>query len=205
MQDAIKRTLDEIAAAIGVVLLAPLLAGIAIAVKATSPGPALYRGVRTGRYGRPFRMLKFRTMVVDAERRGGTTTGAHDTRVTPLGRVLRKYKLDELPQLFNILAGQMSFVGPRPEVAEYTNAYSADERRILTVRPGITDWASLRFHELERVVGSDDPDGVFRREVLPVKIALRLKYVEEQSLAGDAVILVRTAAVVLAKPFRRAG
>ena len=204
MQDAIKRTFDIVAAGAGLVLLAPLLAGIAVAVKVASPGPVFYRGVRTGRFGRPFRMFKFRTMVVDAEQRGGTTTGAHDPRVTPLGRVLRAYKLDELPQLLNVMRGDMSLVGPRPEVAEYTDAYTADQRRILSVRPGITDWASLRFHDLQQAVGGDDPDGVFRREVLPEKIALRLKYVDERSLGGDAAILARTAAVVIGKAFGRA-
>jgi lipopolysaccharide/colanic/teichoic acid biosynthesis glycosyltransferase len=203
MQDALKRAFDVAMAAAGLLLLAPLLAGIAVAVKLTSPGPALYRGLRTGRHGRPFHMLKFRTMVVDAERRGGTTTGARDPRVTRFGETLRNYKLDELPQLVNVLRGEMSLVGPRPEVAEYTDAYTPEERRILTVRPGITDLASLRFHDLQQAVGADDPDDVFRRDVLPEKIALRLKYVDERSLGGDAAILLRTAAVVAAKTFRR--
>jgi lipopolysaccharide/colanic/teichoic acid biosynthesis glycosyltransferase len=204
VSDAIKRTFDLIVAAAGLLALAPLMAGLAIAVKLSSPGPVFYRGVRTGRRGQPFRIFKFRSMIADGEQRGGTTTGRDDPRVTPLGRVLRHTKLDELPQLINVLAGDMSLVGPRPEVAEYTDAYTADERRILSVRPGITDLASLRFNNLEEVVGSDDPDETFRRKVLPEKIALRLKYVDERSLAGDLAILARTAAVVLAKPFRRA-
>lgn len=202
--DLVKRSFDVVVAAAALLLLAPLLAGIAAAVKLSSPGPVFYRGVRTGWKGRPFRILKFRSMVANAEQRGGTTTGRDDCRVTPMGRVLRRTKLDELPQLFNVLAGGMSFVGPRPEVAEYTDAYTADQRRILSVRPGITDLASLRFNNLEQVVGSDDPDETFRREVLPEKIALRLKYVDERSLTGDLKILARTVAVVVAKPFRRA-
>jgi lipopolysaccharide/colanic/teichoic acid biosynthesis glycosyltransferase len=202
--DVVKRTFDLLAAATGLLLFAPLMACIAAAVKLSSPGPVFYRGVRTGRHGRSFRILKFRSMVADGEQRGGTTTGRNDPRVTPLGRLLRRTKLDELPQLINVLVGEMSLVGPRPEVAEYTDAYTADERRILSVRPGITDLASLRFNELEQVVGSSNPDETFRRDVLPVKIALRLKYVDERSLAGDLVILAKTAVVVAAKPFRRA-
>lgn len=200
----VKRSVDIFGALFGLALLGPALLMIAAAVKLSSPGPVLYRGVRTGQFGKPFRILKFRSMVVDAEQVGGTTTGKDDPRITPIGGFLRKYKLDELPQLINVLVGEMSLVGPRPEVAEYTDAYTDDEWRILSVRPGITDFASLRFRDLQASVGSDDPDRTFREQVLPEKIALRLKYVDEQSLATDAKILVKTIGAVAAKPLRRA-
>lgn len=197
-----KRGLDLAVASIGLVLITPLLAVIAVAIKTTSPGSVFYRGVRTGRHGRPFRIIKFRTMVVDAERIGGSTTGKDDPRITAVGKVLRRYKLDELPQFINVLRGDMSLVGPRPEMAEYTDAYSPDERRILRVRPGITDLACLEFSNLQEVVGSDDPDGTFRARVLPRKNALRLKYVDERSLWLDLTILARTVLLVLTKPLR---
>lgn len=203
MTDFAKRTFDILCAAAGLVLLAPVLMAIAGLVKRSSPGPVFYRGVRTGRFGRPFRIFKFRSMVVDGERRGGTTTGHNDPRITPIGRILRAYKLDELPQLLNVLCGDMSFVGPRPEVAEYTDRYTAAERRILDVRPGITDLASLEFSDLQEHVGADDPDRVYRETILPRKNRLRLEYAERHSLALDARILARTVWVVATKPFRR--
>jgi len=199
----VKRGLDLVAASVGLVLIAPLLVAIALAIKATSPGPIFYKGERVGRYGRRFRILKFRSMVVDAERVGGSTTGKDDPRITPIGKVLRKYKLDELPQVLNVLKGDMSLVGPRPEVPEYADAYTEEERRILSVRPGITDLACLEFSDLQDVVGAEDPDGTFRAEVLPRKNALRMKYVDERTFWLDMVILARTLGVVLGKPFRR--
>ena len=203
IDEPIKRTIDVVASIAGLIVLAPLLGLIAGAVRLSSPGPVFYRGVRTGRHGRPFRIYKYRSMVVDAERLGGTTTGRGDPRITPVGAVLRRYKLDELPQLLNVLRGEMSLVGPRPEVAEYTDAYSEDERRILSVRPGITDLACLEFGDLQDVVGSEDPDGTFRDLVLPRKNALRLRYVDERSLGLDLAILARTALLVLSKPLAR--
>lgn len=200
--EAGKRAFDVAFSVLGLLALCPLLLLIAAVVKLGTPGPVFYRGARTGRFGKPFRIFKFRTMVVDAEQVGGTTTGKDDPRITRVGRLLRKYKLDELPQLLNVLCGDMSFVGPRPEVAEYTDAYSQEERAILDVRPGITDLSSLRFADLQEFVGGDDPDGAFRERVLPEKIALRLKYVRERSFLLDASILLRTFWVVLSKPFR---
>lgn len=200
--DAMKRMLDLMLAVCGLLALWPVLAACAVAVKIDSPGPVFYRGVRTGRYGRPFRIWKFRSMVIDAEARGGTTTGDEDPRITRVGRVLRRYKLDELPQLWNVLWGEMSFVGPRPEVAEYTDGYSAEERRILDVRPGITDLSSIEFRDLQSHVGARDPDEVYRREILPRKNRLRLQYVERQSLALDLSILLRTVSLLLLRPLR---
>jgi lipopolysaccharide/colanic/teichoic acid biosynthesis glycosyltransferase len=143
-------------------------------------------------------------MVPDAESRGGPTTGTADRRVTRLGRILRRHKLDELPQLFNVLAGEMSLVGPRPEVFEYVDRYTPEEREILSVRPGITDLSSIEFANLDDIVGSEDPDRVFRERILPRKNALRLEYVRERSLWLDARILARTV-VALVPGSRRGG
>lgn len=197
-----KRCCDFVLACIGLTMIWPILVVIAVTIKCTSPGPVFYRGRRTGLNGKPFLIWKFRSMIVDGEKRGGTTTGRDDARVTPIGRFLRKYKLDELPQLLNVLFGEMSFVGPRPEVDEYTDAYTAEERRILSVRPGITDWASIKFSDLQQHVGGDDPDRVFREQILPQKNQLRLKYVNEQSAIADLSILLRTFCVFFMKPFR---
>jgi lipopolysaccharide/colanic/teichoic acid biosynthesis glycosyltransferase len=183
-----KRMFDIVLAGAALLVLSPCLIAIAAAVKLSSPGPVFYRGVRTGKDGRPFRIFKFRSMVVDGEQLGGTTTGQNDPRVTAAGAFLRKYKLDELPQLINVLVGEMSVVGPRPEVFEYTDQYTPDERRILTVRPGITDLASLKFHDLQAVVG-DDADRTYRDRVLPQKNKLRLQYVDTRSFRGDLRIL----------------
>lgn len=198
-----KRFFDICASACGIVLLFPLLALIAAAIRLESKGPVFYRGVRTGRQGRPFRIYKFRSMVVNAEVVGGTTTRESDPRITKIGAFLRKYKLDELPQLFNVFKGEMSFVGPRPEVAEYTDQYTEEERAILSVRPGITDFSSMEFSDLQAYVGSGDADEVFRRDILPRKNALRLKYVRERSFWVDLKILFQTVGIVLAKPFKR--
>lgn len=191
----VKRVFDVLVALTLLVYLSPLLVVLALLVMCTSRGPALYRGIRTGLHGVPFSMWKFRTMIVDAEREG-TTTRLGDARITRVGGWLRRTKLDELPQLANVLTGDMSLVGPRPEVAEHTDAYTADERAILTVRPGITDFASLRFADLARELGTDDPHGEYVRRVRAEKNALRLKYVREQSFAVDVEILARTALLV---------
>ena len=198
----LKRTFDLLIASIALLLLSPLMLLIALAIKLGSPGPVLYKGLRTGRYNKPFHILKFRTMVVNAESLGGTTTGKNDPRVTRIGALLRKYKLDELPQLMNVVKGEMSFVGPRPEVLEYTEKFTTEEQRIFTVRPGITDLASIELIDLQSIVGSEDPDRVFREQVLPRKNLLRLEYVDRQSLLLDFRILAKTFFLVLAKPLR---
>jgi lipopolysaccharide/colanic/teichoic acid biosynthesis glycosyltransferase len=187
-----KRAFDLVVALPSLVLLSPVLLVIAAIVKLDSNGPVLYRGVRSGRYGRPFRIFKFRTMRPDAEQTGGGSTARDDIRVTRVGRVLRRYKLDELPQLINVIVGDMSLVGPRPELPQYTREYAGDEEVILSVRPGITDDASLEFSQLGDVLGNDDPDGVYELQVKPVKNALRVKYVRERSFTGDLRILGRT-------------
>ena|SRR2546427_11390188 len=191
-----KRAFDIIGAIGLACIFAPVMVVVAVGIKMDSSGPVLYRGYRTGILGRRFRILKFRTMHPDAESMGGTTTGKNDPRVTRIGRMLRRYKLDELPQLFNVMKGDMSLVGPRPEVQEYTDLYSDEERLILSVRPGITDYSSLHFIDLAAVVGEDADDG-YRRQVLTTKNRLRLQYVRERSFAGDFRILLSTANAVV--------
>jgi lipopolysaccharide/colanic/teichoic acid biosynthesis glycosyltransferase len=172
---------------------------IAFAVRMSSPGPVFYRGVRTGRWGVPFRIYKFRTMVDGAEGMGGGTTALGDPRVTPVGRFLRRHKLDEFPQLINVLVGDMAIVGPRPELPQYTEQYSAEEQRILSVRPGITDHSSLKFASLEHEVGGADADRNYEELVLPEKNRLRLHYVDNQSFMGDMALAFQTIARILTK------
>src|SRR2546425_4482146 len=138
-----KRSFDLIFSLLGLIVLAPVFAAVAVAIKIESAGPVFYRGVRAGRYGKAFRIFKFRTMVEDAEKIGGPSSSADDPRITRVGDLLRRYKLDELPQLLNVVKGEMSLVGPRPEVAQYVAMFSTEEKAILNVPPGITDWASI--------------------------------------------------------------
>ena len=195
----LKRLFDVTAAAAGLVILAPLLLLIAALVRLDSRGPILYRGRRTGLHGKPFFILKFRTMVPDAEQRGSTATAHQDPRITRAGHLLRKYKLDELPQLLNVLRGEMSFVGPRPEVEEHTSVYTPEEQVILTVKPGITDYSSIRFVNLGELLGSEDPNRVFIEKYRGEKNRLRIEYVQKQSFLEDMRIIVRTIAAVFRK------
>jgi len=186
---AAKRLFDVAASFVALVVLSPLLLLIALGVKLTSAGPVFYRGLRTGRHGRPFRILKFRTMVVDAATIGGPSTGRDDPRVTRLGAFIRRFKLDELPNLVCVLFGQMSIVGPRPEVPQYTSLYAGDEKLILTMRPGITDLSSLRFIDLASHIGAENVDANFESRVLPIKNRLRVQYVREWSFRTDMKII----------------
>jgi lipopolysaccharide/colanic/teichoic acid biosynthesis glycosyltransferase len=187
-----KRMFDLIGALSGLVLLFPLLSFIAILVKLTSKGPMFYRGIRSGLHGVPFRIFKFRTMVPDAELQGGPSTALNDPRFTSIGRLLRKYKLDELPQLINILKREMSIVGPRPQVEKYTKLYTGENSAILSVRPGLTDYASIHFMDMDATLGDEDVDRKYLEEVEPYKNQLRVKYVKEQSFRTDMKILFRT-------------
>lgn len=191
---AAKRLFDVVSSAAALVVLSPLLLMIAAGIKLTSPGPVFYRGVRTGRYGRPFRIQKFRTMVVDAAEIGGPSTGMDDPRVTRFGAWLRRFKLDELPNLVCVLSGQMSIVGPRPEVPQYTSLYQGEEKLILSVRPGITDLSSVRFIDLASHIGAENVDAAFETRVLPVKNRLRVQYVRERSFWTDMKIIGSTLA-----------
>jgi len=189
----LKRSFDVVCAGAALVVLSPLLAGLAVAIKITSPGPIFYRGRRVGRYGQPFRIFKFRSMVINAEQIGGASTADGDPRVTSIGRLLRKTKLDELPQLLNVVAGEMSFVGPRPEVQHYVDMYTEEEKAILTVRPGITDWASLWNPDEGAVLaGADDPEQAYLELIRPQKLKWQLAYVRERSFLVDLSILAQT-------------
>jgi lipopolysaccharide/colanic/teichoic acid biosynthesis glycosyltransferase len=192
----LKRGIDVAGAAAGLALLWPVLAGAALVVKTTSPGPVLFRQVRAGRGGRPFEILKFRSMRAGAG--GPAVTAGGDVRVTPIGRVLRRTKLDELPQLWNVLAGDMSLVGPRPEVPRYVARFPADYARILTVRPGLTDFAAVEYRDEESLLArAADPERAYLDEVLPAKIRLYHRYLDELSLATDLRLVARTLAVLL--------
>lgn len=188
-----KRLLDILISLLGLTIFSPLCLAIAAWIKLDSPGPILYRGTRVGKGGRPFKMLKFRSMVVNAEQLGGPSTAGDDPRVTRVGRFLRRYKLDELPQLINVLKGEMSLVGPRPEVPQYVAMYNPEQRAILSVHPGITDWASLwNSDEGSWLAGAHDPERVYLEVVRPTKLRLQLKYVRERSFMVDLRILLAT-------------
>lgn len=164
----LKRFFDIVASLFGLILLSPVLIVIGLLIRGEGSGPSFYRGVRVGRDGKSFRIFKFRTMVVDADKVGGPSTSNDDPRITKVGKFIRKYNLDELPQLINVLKGEMSFVGPRPEVKYYTDMYSEEEKVILNVRPGITDWASVwNPDEGALLAGSDDPDKLYLEEIRP--------------------------------------
>lgn len=199
----LKRLFDIVVAALLLIVSSPLMLVIAIAIQIDSRGAVFYRGVRAGRNGKPFRIFKFRTMVRDAENVGGGTTALNDPRVTRVGRHLRRVKLDEIPQLINVLMGEMSMVGPRPELLQYTAQYDADERQILNVRPGITDYSSIEFSSLDSVVGDANADRIYEERVLPRKNQLRLQYAREHTLWGDVKILFITVYRVLGKVIAR--
>ena len=195
-----KRIFDIVCAAGGVVTLSPLLCWIAWRIRREDGGLVFYRGERVGLHGKPFRIFKFRTMVVDAERLGASSTSDDDQRITSIGKFLRKYKLDELPQLINVLAADMSLVGPRPEVKKFTDMYTDEEKIILGVRPGITDWASLwNPDEGALLKGSFDPDKDYLEKIRPEKIRLQLKYVRERSFWTDIKIIFLTLKTIIFK------
>jgi len=197
----IKRLFDIVFSLLGLVILAPLFLIIAVIIKIEEGGPVFYRGVRVGKDGKLFRIFKFRTMIPDAEKAGIWATAEDDPRITKIGKILRKYKLDEFPQLINVLKGEMSFVGPRPEVPYYVGKFSEEEKAILSVRPGITDWASLwDIDEGSLLAGSADPNKTYEEYILPVKKQLQLKYVKENSFLMDIKIILLT---VFALIFRK--
>lgn len=188
----LKRPIGLIIALPLLVVLSPVLVVIAIAIVVDSGLPVFYRGERGGFRGKPFQIFKFRTMVPDAERVGGGTTALGDPRITKIGALLRKTKLDEFPQLLNIIRGEMCFIGPRPELLQYTSSYSGLDDYILQVRPGITDFSSIEFIDLAEVVGSGDADEVYEREVLTRKNQLRVQYVAQMSPLTDLRLFVAT-------------
>lgn len=195
----VKRMFDIFGSGLGLVILAPAFALMAIGIKLGSRGPVFFRQERVGRFGRVFRIHKFRTMVSDAERLGLQITVGRDARITPFGSVLRRYKLDELPQLLDVFLGRMSLVGPRPEVPVYVACYPPEVRAIvLSVRPGITDWASIRYKDENAVLErADDPQRAYVEEVLPIKLAHCVDYVHQRSFFGDIRIILATLKAVV--------
>jgi lipopolysaccharide/colanic/teichoic acid biosynthesis glycosyltransferase len=188
-----KRALDAAMSAMMLVVMSPLLLIVCALVKLTSPGPVFYCQERVGEGGRPFKIVKFRSMVVDADRRGSGLTSAGDPRVTRCGAMLRRLKIDELPQLWNVLKGNMSLVGPRPELPVYVANYDPHQRVVLTVRPGITDSASIAFRwEEELLAQKSDPEQFYKEDILPRKLALNLEYVANMSLEYDFLLIART-------------
>ena len=189
-----KRIFDWLASGLGLLVLSPVLLALALWIKLDSPGPVFFRQERVGQGGRVFRIHKFRTMVTNAERLGLQITVGSDARVTRVGQWLRKYKLDELPQLLDVWLGHMSLVGPRPEVPRYVACYPADVRGVvLSVRPGITDRASIEFKDENEILGKAiDPNSAYVQDVLPIKLRYYVEYVETQSFFGDIGLIFRT-------------
>jgi lipopolysaccharide/colanic/teichoic acid biosynthesis glycosyltransferase len=177
------RFFDIFFSVIGLIILSPLFLLLAIWIKIDSKGPVFYKQLRVGKDGKDFYLYKFRTMVMDADKKGFITVGERDPRITKAGYYLRKYKLDELPQLMNVLRGEMSFVGPRPEVREYVNMYNEEQRKVLSVKPGITDYASIQYiDENEVLATSDNPEKAYIEVILPEKIKFNMKYIENKSV-----------------------
>jgi lipopolysaccharide/colanic/teichoic acid biosynthesis glycosyltransferase len=188
-----KRIVDLIFATLGLIVLAPLVATIALVIKLCDWGPVFFAQERVGQFGVPFRMYKFRTMIVTAEKLGIPLTTRNDPRITRVGRWLRRTKLDELPQLWNVVKGDMSLVGPRPEVPRYVALYTAEQRRVLDVRPGLTDPASISFiDESSLLSASDAPEAVYAKTILPLKLTTNLEYAERATVGSDLIILVKT-------------
>ena len=195
-----KRLFDILASGLGLLCLSPLFAILAIWIKADSRGPVFYRQVRVGRGNRDFRIFKFRSMRPDSDKGRLITVGGHDPRVTRSGYYIRKYKLDELPQLINVFIGDMSLVGPRPEVRRYVDLYSPEQMRVLDVRPGITSLASIRYrNENEILAASDDPDRTYIEKVMPDKLAIDLEYVADASLINDIRLIFSTFREIITK------
>lgn len=193
----LKRAFDIVFSTMGLLMLMPLFCIVGALVKWTSSGPVFYRGIRTGLGGVHFRIFKFRTMIAGADKIGGSSTADGDARITSVGGGLRKYKLDELPQLINVFLGEMSFVGPRPEVPYYTDMYTSFEKPILEVRPGITDFATLlNSDEGALLAGEADPDKAYLEKIRPTKIRLQLEYVNKASFFVDLGIILSTLSVI---------
>jgi len=188
----LKHILDFVVASAGLVILSPLFALVALWIRLDSPGPVFHRGERVGQAGRQLRVFKFRTMVVNAARIGPGITAGDDPRVTRAGRFLRKTKLDELPQLINVVRGEMSLVGPRPEDPRYVALYTPEQQRVLSVRPGLTSPASVRYRDEASLLQGDDWERVYRERVMPDKLSLELEYLQHANVWSDLRILART-------------
>lgn len=188
-----KRLFDLIVSTVGLLILAPFFLLIGLIIKLTSSGPVFYLQQRVGKDGVLFRLFKFRTMRINADKAAAITIGERDSRITSVGYWLRKFKIDELPQLINVWKGEMSLVGPRPEVKKFVDLYSDQQREVLTAKPGITDFASIEFRNENKLLeGKEDPIDFYIREIMPVKLALNLKYIRSQSFWLDIRIIFQT-------------
>lgn len=195
-----KRTFDIMASSCGLLVLLPLFVVLAVWIKLDSQGPVFYRQTRVGRHNRDFRLFKFRSMRMGADKQGLITIGGHDPRITKSGYFIRKYKLDELPQLINILIGDMSLVGPRPEVRKYVDMYTPEQMQVLDVRPGITDLASIRYrNENELLESKDDPDAYYVNVIMQDKLRINLEYVARHSFGYDIKLIFRTFYAIVAE------
>lgn len=189
----IKRIFDITASGLGIIILSPVLLVIALMIKKESDGPVFFKQIRVGEKGKNFEILKYRTMVVDAEKLGRQITVGNDNRITKIGGFLRKYKLDELPQLINVFKGDMSLVGPRPEVPRYVEMYNDEQRKVLDVKPGITDLASIRYKDENELLGTaEDPDDMYINTIMPDKLALNLEYINKSNVFFDIYIILKT-------------
>jgi len=195
-----KRLFDIFASGLGLLILSPLFLVVAIWIKIDSPGPVFYRQVRVGRGNKDFRIYKFRSMKVGADKQGLITVGGHDPRVTRSGYFIRKYKLDEFPQLINVFVGDMSLVGPRPEVRKYVNMYTPEQMHVLDVRPGVTSLASIRYrNENELLDKAEDPDQFYIDVVMQDKLAIDLEYVQDASFWYDIKLIFKTFWEIISK------
>lgn len=194
--ERVRRLLDILVSAGGLAVLSPLFFCLGVWIRLSSPGPVFYRAMRVGRDGRMFRLYKFRTMVADADRRGPAITASGDTRVTRAGKLLRRTKMDELPQLMNVLAGDMGLVGPRPEDPRYVAMYTDEQRKVLAVRPGITSAASLAYRQEEALLTGPNWERVYQEKVLPDKLAIELEYVKHRTVGTDVKLVLRTVAAI---------
>ena len=188
-----KRFLDVLLSVLVLIILSPLFIIIAIIIACESRGGVIYAQTRVGRYNKDFKLLKFRTMYTGSDQKGLITVGEHDSRITPFGYFLRKSKLDEFPQLLNIIKGDMSIVGPRPEVRHYVDMYTEEQLKVLSVRPGLTDFASLVYIDENKLLeNQENPEEFYIKEMMPRKLELNLKYIEQQSVKTDAVLIFKT-------------
>jgi lipopolysaccharide/colanic/teichoic acid biosynthesis glycosyltransferase len=194
----LKRGLDIVASAFGLLLLSPVFLVLAVAVKSHDGGSIFYKASRVGRYGKEFKLYKFRSMVLDADKIGPAVTGAEDKRITAIGRFLRKSKLDELPQLYNVLIGEMSLVGPRPESPEYVAYYNARQRQILETKPGITSPASITYRHEESMLTGEDWEKNYIQEVMPKKLEMDLEYMQDATIFQDIKYILITLGIISA-------
>lgn len=193
-----KRIFDLFFSGIGLIIISPIFMLLSLLISLDSKGGIFYKQVRIGKNMRPFKLFKFRTMYANSDKKGLLTVGDNDNRITRVGYYLRKYKLDELPQLINVFIGDMSFVGPRPEVEKYVKLYNNEQQKVLSVKPGITDWASIQYvNESELLARSSEPEKTYINEIMPAKLAINLEYVKQNNLLIDIKIILYTFKAIL--------